>query len=137
MGSTAWLESGRRRQKKAYPQEAVREAIVNAVVHRDYTITVTDIEISLSRNRLEIISPGRLPNGVTVEKMKQGYRAARNELLKEILRDYGYVEHRGMGVRNRIIQAMLQHNDTAPDLLEEDSRFTVCLWQKPLEERDG
>ena len=136
-GSIAWLEGGRRQQKKAYPKEAIREAIVNAVAHRDYTITVTDIEISMYRDRLEVISPGRLPNGVTVEKMKQGFRAARNELLKEILRDYGYVEHRGMGVRNRIIQPMREHNGTEPDLIEEESRFTVRLWKKPLEEQNG
>jgi len=129
MGSIAWLEHGRRRRKKAYPLEAVREAIVNAVAHRDYTFAVTDIELSLYTDRLEVISPGRLPNSVTVEKMKQGYRAARNELMKEILRDYGYVEHRGMGVRNRIIAGMHQHNDTEPDLIEEESRFIVRLWK--------
>lgn len=129
MGTTAWLEDGRRRRKKAYSLEAVREAIVNAVAHRDYTIAVTDIEISLYSDRLEVISPGRLPNSVTVEKMKQGYRAARNELMKEILRDYGYVEHRGMGVRTRIIAGMRQHNGTEPDLIEEESRFIVRLWK--------
>lgn len=133
MGTTAWLEGARRHRKKAYPLEAVREAIVNAVAHRDYTITVTDIEISLYSDRLEAISPGRLPNGVTIQKMKQGYRAARNELLKEILRDYGYVEHRGMGVRNRIVQPMRAHNDTEPDLVEEESRFTVRLWKERRE----
>ncbi len=129
MGTTAWLEDGRRRRKGSFPLPAVREAIVNAVAHRDYTITVTDIEISLYSDRLEIISPGRLPNTVTVEKMKQGYRAARNELLKEILRDYGYIEHRGMGVRRKIIQGMLEHNGTEPGLVEEEARFVVCLWK--------
>lgn len=129
MGTTAWLEMGRRRRRKTYPPEAVREAIVNAVTHRDYTITVTDIELSLYSDRLEVISPGRLPNTVTVEKMKQGYRAARNELMKEILRDYGYVEHRGMGVRTRIIAGMQAHNGTQPDLIEEESRFLVRLWK--------
>lgn len=130
MGTMAWLEGGRRRRKKAYPEEAIREAIVNAVAHRDYTITVTDTELSLYSDRLEVISPGRLPNTVTVEKMKQGYRAARNELLKDILRDYGYVEHRGMGVRNRIIMAMQAHNGTEPDLIETEDRFTVRLWKE-------
>lgn len=128
MGTSAWLERGRRRRKNSYPVYAVREAIVNAVAHRDYAIAVTDIEISLYSNRLEIISPGRLPNTVTVEKMRQGYRAARNELLKEILRDYGYVEHRGMGVRRKIVQGMLEHNRTEPDLIEEEDRFIVRLW---------
>jgi ATP-dependent DNA helicase RecG len=129
MKTVAWLEGGRRRVKKAYPLDAIRESIINAVAHRDYTITVTDIEISLYSDRLEIISPGRLPNTVTIEKMKQGYRAARNELLKEILRDYGYVEHRGMGVRNRIILSMMEHNGTEPDLIENGDRFIVKLWK--------
>ena len=134
IGSIALLEKGRRRRRKALPIEAVREAIVNAVAHRDYTITVTDIELSLYSDRLEVISPGRLPNTVTVEKMKQGYRAARNELMKEVLRDYGYVEHRGMGVRNRIIEGMRQHNGTEPDLIENDERFIVRLWKEPRAE---
>ena len=130
MGTSAWLEGGRRLRKKALPTEAVRESIVNAVAHRDYTLDRTDIEISLYQDRLEVISPGRLPNGVSVEKMKEGCRAARNELLKEILRDYGYVDHLGMGVRNRIIQSMRDHNGTEPDLIEDDSRFTVRLWKE-------
>ncbi len=132
MGSVAWLEGGRRRRKTAFPVDAVREAVVNAVTHRDYAYEGTDIEISLYRDRLEIISPGRLPNGVTVEKMREGVvRVARNELLKEILRDYGYIEHYGMGVRKRIIESMRHHNGTEPDLVEDDIRFTVRLWKKP------
>ena len=130
MGSVAWIDGGRRRRKKAYPLDAVREAVVNAVVHRDYAREGTDIEVSLYGDRLEVISPGCLPNGVTVEKMKEGVvRVARNELLKEILRDYGYIEHYGMGVRNRIIGAMRRHNGTLPDLVEEDDRFIVRLWK--------
>ena len=130
MGSVAWLEGGRRRRKKSLPLAAIRETIVNAVAHRDYTLTNTDVEVSLYRDRLEVISPGRLPNGVTVEKMKEGLRAARNELLKETLRDYGYVDQLGMGVRQRIIGAMRHHNGTDPDLIEEEHRFTVRLWKE-------
>ena len=131
MGSVAWLESGRRRRKGAYPIEAVREAVVNAVTHRDYGHEGTDIEVSLYRDRMEVISPGRLPNGVTVEKMREGVvRVARNALLKEVLRDYGHMEHFGMGVRNRIIESMRNHNGTEPDLEEGDDRFVVRLWKK-------
>ena len=84
---TAWIENGGRRLERwDYPLEAVREALVNAVAHRDYTITVTDIELSIYTDRIEIISPGRLPNTVTVDKMRAGYRASRNELIKEVLR---------------------------------------------------
>ena len=126
MGSVAYLDGGRRRRKSSFPLDAVREAVVNAVVHRDYAREGTDIEVSLYRDRFEVISPGRLPNGVTVEKMKEGVvRVARNELLKEILRDYRYIEHYGMGVRNRIINSMRRHNGTEPDLVEGDDRFMV------------
>ena len=129
MGTKAWLEDGRRRRRKAFASEAVREAIVNAVTHRDYMRTQTDIEISLYADRLEIVSPGCLPNGVTVEKMREGARAARNEVLKDILRDYGYVEHYGLGVRRKIIEAMRKHNGTDVDLEEKDDRFIVRLWK--------
>ena len=130
MGSVAWLDGARRRRKQAFPMSAIREAVVNAVAHRDYGREGTDIEVSLYGDRLEVISPGRLPNGVTVEKMKEGVvRVARNELIREILRDYRYVEHYGMSVRNRIIEGMQKHNGTAPDLLEQDDRFVVRLWK--------
>ena len=101
---TARIENGGRRLERwDYPLEAVREALVNAVAHRDYTITVTDIELSIYTDRIEIISPGRLPNTVTVDKIRAGYRASRHELIKEVLRDYRYIEATGLGVPRRII----------------------------------
>ncbi|MCP3999216.1 MAG: ATP-dependent DNA helicase RecG [bacterium] len=121
-------DGGRRRDRWSYPVEAVRETVVNAIAHRDYTITVTDIELSLYSDRLEVISPGNLPNTVTVEKMRSGYRATRNEMLKEVLRDYRYIEATGLGVPRKIIRGMLEHNGKEPDLIEEEDRFTVRLW---------
>lgn len=130
----AWIEPGGQRQERwDYPLEAVREAVVNAIAHRDYTITVTDIELSIYADRLEVISPGRLPNTVTVEKMLAGYRATRNELLKDILRDYRYIEATGLGVPRKIVQGMRAHNGTDPDLIEEEDRFIVRLWKEPKE----
>lgn len=128
----AWIDEGGRRQDrwKDYPLEAVREALVNAIAHRDYTIAGTDIELSMYADRLEVISPGRLPNTVTVEKMKQGYRATRNELVKDVLRDYRFIEATGLGVPRKIIRGMREHNGTDPDLIEEESRFTVRLWKE-------
>jgi len=129
MGGSAQLKGGIRERKPALPMDAVRESIVNAVAHRDYAIFSADIEISLYQDRLEVISPGRLPNGATVSKMKEGFRATRNPLLKDILRDYDYIEHRGMGVRRKIIDSMRKHNRKAPDLAEDDDRFIVRLWK--------
>lgn len=127
---TAWIANdGRRMERWDYPLEAVREAIVNAVAHRDYTIAVMDVELSIFADRIEIISPGRLPNTVTVAKMRAGYRASRNELIKEVLRDYRYVEATGLGVPRKIVAGMRAHNGTEPDLIEEEERFIVRLWK--------
>ena len=126
----SYLEKGRRIDKPDYPVEVIRETIVNAIVHRDYTIGVADIELSIYSDRLEVISPGSLPNTVTVERMKAGYRATRNELIKEVMRDYHYVEATGLGVPRKIIAGMLKHNETEPDLIEEEYSFMVRLWKE-------
>ncbi len=112
-----------------YPREALREAIVNAVAHRDYLLAATDIELAVYSDRIEIISPGRLPNGITPERMRTGCRAARNQLLKDTLRDYGYMEHVGLGVPRKIVRLMRELNESEPDLIEEGERFTIRLWR--------
>ena len=130
-GVSAELVDGARRvETSAYPDEAIREALVNAVAHRDYLLSATDIELSVYADRIEIISPGRLPNGITPERMKAGCRAARNQLIKDVMRDFGYLEHMGMGVPRKIVKGMLEHNGTEPDLVEEGERFIVRLYQK-------
>lgn len=128
---SARLEGARRLDGREYPEEAVREAMVNALVHRDYGIEGTDVMLTLFSDRMEIASPGRLPNTVTVEGMKSGIRYARNQALVNVMRDYGYVDARGMGVRNKVIPAMRDHNGTEPDLIAEEHRFTVRLRKAP------
>ena len=125
----ARLEGAQRIDRWEYPEDVVREAVVNALVHRDYSIAGTDIMLVIFADRMEIVSPGRLPNTVTVEGIKSGMRYARNQTLVNIMRDYGYVDARGMGVRNKIIPGMHAHNGTSPDFVEEESRFTVRLWR--------
>ena len=127
---TVALEDGVRRLARwDYPEEAVREAIVNAIVHRDYLLSGTDIELSIYSDRLEVVSPGRLANGITPARMRSGCRSARNELLKDVMRDYGYLEHMGMGIPRKIMRSMREHNGTEPELLEEDESFTLRLWK--------
>jgi ATP-dependent DNA helicase RecG len=124
------VDGARREERWDYPEEAVREAVVNALVHRDYLLSGTDIELSVYSDRLEIISPGRLPNGITTERMRIGCRAARNQLLKDTMRDYGYLEHMGMGVPRKIVKSMRERNGTEPDLTEDGERFLVRLWKE-------
>ncbi|MBL4684315.1 MAG: hypothetical protein JKY37_06980, partial [Nannocystaceae bacterium] len=123
----AHLEDGRRVDRWEYPEEVLREVIVNALVHRDYSITGADVLLEIFEDRLEVTSPGRLPNTVTPDGMRNGLRYSRNQTLVNVMRDYGYVEARGMGVRNKIIPGMRDHNDTEPDLIAEPHRFIVRL----------
>lgn len=124
---TATLEEGRRVEKFVYPT-VIRESIVNALIHRDYLLSSTDIELSIYANRLEIISPGRLPNGITSDRMRTGCRAARNQLLKDVMRDYSYLEHMGMGIPRKIIRGMQTHIHTTPELVEDGERFILRLF---------
>ncbi len=121
---------GRRVERPAYPSDALREGILNALIHRDYLFTSTDVELAVYSDRLEIISPGRPPNGITPERMRSGTRAARNQLLKDVMRDYRYLENMGMGIPRKIVKGMKEHNDTEPDLVELDERFIVRLHKK-------
>lgn len=124
------VDGARREEKWLYPEEAIREAIVNALVHRDYLLSGTNIELSIYEDRLEIISPGRLPNGITPQRMIAGCRSSRNQLLKDVMRDYGYLEHMGMGIPRKIVKEMKRHNNTMPDLIEDGENFIVRLWNR-------
>lgn len=123
----ARIENGVRVDKPAYPPDVLREGIVNALVHRDYTIAGTDVSLTIFENRLEIASPGRLPNTATVEALKTGFRYARNQTLVNVMRDYRYVDFRGMGIRDKIIPGMLAHSGKEPVFAEAAHSFVVTL----------
>ena len=120
-------EHFRRTSKWYYPIDAVREVLINALAHRDWTRFV-DIEIGIYSNRLEVISPGALQNSMSIEKMIAGQRSPRNIIIMEVLRDYGYVDARGMGIRTKVIPLMKRMNHVEP-LFEatEDYVKTVLL----------
>jgi len=128
VGVRAELADGSRRvETRGLPDEPVREALVNAVIHRDYLLAHTDVELGLYPDRLEVVSPGRLPNGVTVERMLAGTRAARNELIKDVMRDYAYLEHMGLGVPRKIVRGMREFNGSEPEFLVGEESLTVVL----------
>lgn len=115
-----------RESSMRYPFEAVREAVLNALVHRDWTRS-SEVEVVNFADRLEVTSPGALQNSMTVEKMLAGQRSARNPVIVEVMRDYGYVEHRGMGVRRKIVPLTREYTgkDAAFELTDDYLRVTL------------
>lgn len=119
--------SMRRERRWLYPVEALREAIVNALAHRDWT-RYEEIEVARYVDRLEVLSPGALQSSMTVEKMVAGQRSPRNPSIIEFLRDYGYVDARGMGVRNKIIPLLKQRNGVEPKFLATEDYLKVTMF---------
>jgi ATP-dependent DNA helicase RecG len=95
-------ESMRREREWHYPIEALREAVVNALVHRDWTRSL-EVEIASYADRLEITSPGALNNSMTVAKMKAGQRSPRNPGIVNTMRLYDYVDALALGVKQKIL----------------------------------
>lgn len=125
-------ENMRRERMSFYPWEAVRETVINALAHRDWTRAV-DIEVTNYSDRLEVISPGKLQNSMTISKMVAGQRSPRNTLIMEILRDYAYVDSRGMGVRTKVIPLMRKFNQAEPIFeATEDYLKTILPKKKSL-----
>lgn len=122
-------EDFRRELEWFYPSGAVREALINALAHRDWTRFV-DIEVGIYSDRLEVISPGALQNSMTVDKMVLGQRSPRNPVIMEVLRDYGYVDARGMGVRTKMIPLMRKFNHCDPVFELTDDYLKTILFRK-------
>ncbi len=115
---------------REYPQEAVREAIVNAVVHRDYSRRGQRIRVFMFDDRIEVYSPGTLPPGVSLEKMRrlEPQSVLRNPIIVGVFRDLGsrYIERLGTGIR-RMTLAMEGHGLPRPRFEEVGSEFRVTL----------
>lgn len=122
------LPRGTRIREWDYPREAVRELIVNALTHRDWT-KQNYVRVVVYNDRMEIISPGALPNGMTVAKIKSGAQLLRNPRLVRIFREYGYLEDQGLGIRRKVIPLMRKHNDSDPEFEVTEDYFKVTLWK--------
>jgi ATP-dependent DNA helicase RecG len=120
------LQGLERVETPEYPVEAVREAIVNAVAHRDYQIGGDQIRILLFSDRIEFYSPGRLPGHVTVENLVDE-RFSRNEVIVQVLSDMGYIERLGYGI-DRMIRLVKEAGLAAPRFEETAAGFQVTLF---------
>ncbi len=118
---------GLKRIEKVFPQEVLREAVTNAVAHRDYSIGA-ETRIYMFSNRIEVRSPGVLPNTVTIEKMKiGGYPFPRNPLIAQYLRDLRYIDKLGRGVQ-MILRKIKELGFSEPELKEEGDEFILTLF---------
>ncbi|WP_374689841.1 ATP-binding protein [Promineifilum sp.] len=111
-----------------YPRFAVREALVNAVAHRDYRISGRRIEIRMYADRLEIISPGGLPGYMTLDNLVDEH-FSRNPRLVNGLFQWGYIEELGLGI-DQMIEEMLQAGHPPPEFRATPHSFTVILSNK-------
>ena len=107
--------------------DAIRELIVNAIVHRSY-IDHSSIQIAIYDDRLEITSPGRLPMGQTIERMKQGYSKIRNEALAAAFEYMGYIEHWGSGIL-RVMQQVRDAGLPEPEFLGGDTDLRINIYR--------
>lgn len=115
-----------RDEETEYPPKAVREAIVNAVAHRDYSVRGDSIRVSMFSNRIEFYSPGRLPGHVTLQNIVDE-RFSRNEIIVQALSDLGFIERLGYGI-DRMIRLMAGRGLPAPEFQETANGFKVILY---------
>lgn len=117
--------------KYEVPKEIISEAIVNAIAHRDYTENGS-VQVMLFRDRIEIVNPGALPMGWSVDKLNKPYPSVPfNPLLAEPMYLKGYIERMGTGTGD-IIRVALQSNLKQP-IFEQNDDFKTTLFRPNLE----
>lgn len=110
------------------PREAVEEAIVNALVHRDWRQTAS-VDVRLFADRLEVWTPGKLPDGVTIEKLYEIHSSYPvNELILRAFDHCGIIESLGTGIQ-RMLDACRKNGNPAPEFRQNGPSFIVTLWK--------
>lgn len=125
MDKQAVVRGLQRVEETEYPATAVREALVNAVAHRDYRLTGRSVEIRMFTDRLEISSPGGLPAHITLDNIVDEHYS-RNPRLVNGLFQWGYIEELGLGV-DRMIEDMVRSGHQPPVFDAKPHRFSVVL----------
>lgn len=130
--------SGLFEERITYPDAACREALTNAIAHRDYSDEGRGIEVYVFDDRMEVKSPGALLSTVTVDDLKalKGTHESRNPILARGLREVGYMREIGEGVR-RIFLLMKENDLIEPELRSEADSFSITLHHESIfSERD-
>lgn len=112
----------------AYPKEALREAVINAICHRNYEDT-GNVQIRIFDDRLEIWNPGTLPEGITIDSLKGDHRSRpRNELIARCFYLIKYIEQWGTGT-NRIINSCKEAGLQEPLFEVKDNDFIITFYR--------
>lgn len=127
MRTQSSIEGLKREEKREYPILVLREAIVNTLVHRNYSISGSKIRILMFDDRIEFHSPGRLPNTVTIEKMKIGISYARNPFLVKYMENLRYIDQLGRGIP-MILKSMSEAGAKEPVLMEQGEEFILTIY---------
>lgn len=116
-----------------YPEHACREALVNAIAHRDYSDEGKGIEIYVYNDRIEVKNPGGLVSPVTVDDLKamKGIHQSRNSYLSRTLREVGYMRELGEGIR-RIFELMKSSELALPHIESDRESFSLSLYHRPM-----
>lgn len=117
-----------REEKEIYPSTVLREALVNAVVHRNYSIIGSKIRVLMFNDRIEFHSPGKLPNTVTIDKMKIGVSYSRNPFLVKYMENLRYIDQLGRGIP-MIIKNMKNLGAKDPKLEEIGEEFILTIYR--------
>lgn len=127
----SWEIQGMKRvEKEDYPVKAVRESIVNAIIHRDYQIVGSEIHIDMFDDRLEIISPGGMIDGSYIQDLdiKKISSMRRNRIISDIFNRLRFMDRRGSGL-TRIIESYSDYINK-PQFCSDVSSFKVILPNK-------
>jgi ATP-dependent DNA helicase RecG len=132
---TRFTADAKFRQDHMYPQVACREALTNAITHRNYAIEGRGVEITIFDDRMEVVSPGMLLSTISIEDIRslKGAHESRNPLVARVLREIGLVQEMGEGMR-RIFAVMKSNALAAPKIVSDRAGFTVALYNRSLYE---
>lgn len=113
-----------REEKRSYPSVAIREAVINAIVHRSY-FSEAPVQIEIFDDRLTIMSPGPLPGGMKLKAVLAGQTLPRNPQVVKVLNKLKYIEDYGTGIR-RILSSYTDENK-APEFKTDEDFVKVSL----------
>ena len=126
------IEELRRKEEYPIPLKAFREAIVNAICHRDYSITGARNKLDIFSDRVEITSPGILPFGITLSDLGHGMSEIRNKIIARTFRQAGFIEQLGTGI-SRMQEECRSAGTPQPKFEEVGNFFKVTLFRTKQE----